>query len=231
MASATPPTGHLPHGSGAASPWVCRFGCLLPAGATVLDLACGAGRHTRWFAENGVRVTAIDRDAEAVAPLRGLAGVEVLVADLEGGPWPLPEAARFDAVVVTNYLWRALLPRLVQAVAPGGWLIYETFAQGNGTVGKPANPAFLLAPGELLQAVQGQLRVVAYEDGTLEAPLRYVQRIAAVRETAEAAAAAPRYPLTQSLPGASQGALPSALAGALTSALAVALTGTVTGEG
>lgn len=185
----------LPHGSGAASPWVRRFGTHLAAGATVLDLACGAGRHTRWFAARGARVTAIDRDAEALAPLRALAGVEVQVADLEGAPWPLPEGRRFDAVVVTNYLWRALLPRLVQAVAPGGWLIYETFAQGNGTVGKPSNPAFLLAPGELLQAVQGRLRVIAYEDGTLAAPLRYVQRIAAVHETAGAAAAAPRYPL------------------------------------
>lgn len=190
-----------PHGGGSPSPWVTRFGRQVVDGATgasprrVLDLACGGGRHVRWFAERGAHVTAIDRDAAALAPLRTLAGVEVIVADVENGPWPLPEGTQFDGVVVTNYLWRALLPRLVLAVAPGGWLIYETFAQGNGTVGKPSNPDFLLAPGELLQAVQGQLRVVAYEDGTLDAPLRYVQRIAAVHEAAGVTPPAPRYPL------------------------------------
>jgi SAM-dependent methyltransferase len=183
------------HGHGEPSPWVQRFGRLAAPGASVLDLACGGGRHVRWFAARGARVTAVDRDAAALAPLRELAGVEVIVADLEGSPWPLAAGRRFDAVVVTNYLWRALLPRLVQAVAPGGWLIYETFAQGNGTVGKPSNPDFLLRPGELLQAVAGRLRVVAYEDGMLEAPLRFVQRIAAVHEAGEAAGPAPRHPL------------------------------------
>ncbi|MGY4829675.1 class I SAM-dependent methyltransferase [Sphaerotilaceae bacterium SBD11-9] len=160
-----------------ASAWVQRWSHLLPPAASVLDVACGSGRHVRWFAERGCQVTGVDRDAAAVEPLRSLA--EVLVADIEGGPWPLA-GRRFDAIVVTNYLWRPLLPALIESLNEGGVLIYETFADGNQTVGKPSNPDFLLQPGELLQATQG-LRVVAYEDGFLDPPPRFVQRIAAVK--------------------------------------------------
>ncbi len=101
------------------------------------------------------------------------------MADLEGGAWPLP-GARFDAVVVTNYLWRALWPALLEALADGGVLIYETFADGNQSVGKPSRADFLLRHGELLEATHG-LRIVAYEDGFLDGPPRFVQHIAAVR--------------------------------------------------
>lgn len=177
------------------SPWVRRWSALVPEGARVLDVACGAGRHVGWFAGRGAHVTALDRDAQAVAPLRALPGtaVEVVVADIENAPWPLP-GRRFDAVVVTNYLWRALFPTLVEAVAEGGLLIYETFARGNETVGKPSNPDFLLQPGELLRTVPG-LHVVAYEDGFIaEAPQRFVQRIAAVRP-GPAGTAPVRHPL------------------------------------
>ena len=181
-----------PHASPAPSPpspWVQRWSALVPEGATVLDLACGHGRHLRWFAQRGCRVTGVDRDAAALAASTGLG--ELITADVENGPWPLP-GRRFDAVVVTHYLWRALLPVIVDSVAEGGVLVYETFAAGNETVGKPSNPDFLLRPGELLQACAG-LRTVAYEDGFLDAPPRFVQRIAAVRE---AAGAGPkRHPL------------------------------------
>ena len=174
------------------SPWVQRWSHLVPAGGTVLDVACGPGRHVRWFAERGCRVTGVDRDAVALDGLRGVA--EVVAADIEGGPWPLA-GRRFDAVVVTNYLWRALLPTIAASVAEGGVLIYETFAVGNASVGKPSNPAFLLAPGELLAAAEG-LCVVAYEHGYLDAPPRFVQRIAAVRGASSADPAAPsRHPL------------------------------------
>ena len=105
---------------------------------------------------------------------------ELICADIENGPWPL-QGQQFGAVVVTNYLWRPLLPTILDSVAPGGVLLYETFAQGNESVGRPARADFLLRPGELLQAF-GALRVVAYEDGFLDAPARFVQRIAAVRE-------------------------------------------------
>jgi SAM-dependent methyltransferase len=160
------------------SPWVVRWASQLSAGGTVLDVACGSGRHVRWLAERGLRVTGLDRDAAALAGLSSLA--EVLVADIEAGPWPLP-GRQFDAVVVTNYLWRPLLPTLVEAVAPGGLLIYETFGAGNARFGRPSRPDFLLQPGELLQATQG-LRVLGYEDGYLEPPPRLVQRICARRE-------------------------------------------------
>jgi len=178
------------HGSLAPSPWVQRWSALVREGASVLDVACGSGRHLRWFAQRGARVTGVDRDAAAVEPLRALG--EVVVADIENGPWPFA-GRRFDAVVVTNYLWRPLLPTLVESVAAGGVLIYETFASGNETVGKPSRPDFLLRPGELLHAATG-LRVVAYEDGFLAGPDRYVQRLAAVRE-ASSSGVAPRYPL------------------------------------
>jgi SAM-dependent methyltransferase len=174
------------------SPWVRRWSHLVAPGARVLDVACGSGRHVRWFANAGCRVTGVDRDAAALEPLREVA--QTIVADIEGGPWPVPGQS-FDAVIVTNYLWRALLPTLVASVAPGGVLIYETFAVGHASVGKPSNPDFLLRPGELLSVVP-ELRVIAFEDGFVAPPERYVQRIVAVREAASAAAAAPpRYRL------------------------------------
>ena len=168
------------HGNLSPSPRIVRFTPLVPGGGTVLDLACGGGRHVNWFSQHGHHVTAVDRDADALAPLQGIG--ETLLADIEDGPWPLA-GRQFAAVVVTNYLWRPLYTRILEAVAPGGVLLHETFAQGNETVGKPARADFLLAPGELLRAYEG-LRVVAYEDGFLGGPDRFVQRIAAVREPA-----------------------------------------------
>ena len=166
-----------PHGTQAPSDWVRRWSHLVPAGGQVLDVACGHGRHMRWFAQRGHTVTGIDRDAEATAAVQSLG--RAITADIENGPWPLPGAA-FEGVVVTNYLWRPLLPQLLASVADGGVLLYETFAEGNETVGKPSRPDFLLRHGELLALCAG-LRVVAYEDGFLDAPERFVQRIAAVR--------------------------------------------------
>lgn len=168
------------HAGSIPSAWIRRWSHLVPTGAPVLDVACGSGRHVRWFADRGHPVTAVDRDATALEPLRRLASV--VVADLENDAWPLP-GSHFGAVVVTLYLWRALLPTLVESVTEGGVWLYETFAAGNESVGKPSNPAFLLRPGELLQAAEG-LRVIAYEDGFEPdpAPGRFVQRIAAVRE-------------------------------------------------
>jgi len=167
------------------SDWVRRWAHLVPAGATLLDVACGSGRHLRWFAARGVQVTGVDRSPEAVAAARS-AGVGVL-ADLEADPWPLPGRG-FDAVLVTNYLHRPLLTAILESVAPGGLLIYETFAQGQETVGRPARAEFLLAPGELLSACRG-MHVVAYEDGWLQTPRR-VQRIVARRAPADGTPAA-----------------------------------------
>jgi SAM-dependent methyltransferase len=177
------------HGGESPSEWVRRWSHLVPPGAQVLDVACGGGRHMRWFAAQGCRVAGVDRSPEAIASVRELG--ETVLADIENGPWPFAGRA-FGAVVVTNYLWRPLLSTIVASVAPGGALLYETFASGNESVGKPSRPDFLLQPGELLVACEG-LRVVAYEDGFLEQPARFVQRIAAVRPAADPAL--PRYRL------------------------------------
>ena len=169
------------HGGAAApSDWVVRFAPMIPAGGQVLDLACGGGRHARYLLARGYPVTALDRDIGDVADLAGAA--ELIQADLEdGGPYPL-SGRLFAGIVVTNYLYRPLLPLLVAGIGPGGLLIYETFSEGNERFGKPSNPAFLLRHGELLEAVGGLLRVLAYEDLTVERPRpAALQRIAAIR--------------------------------------------------
>lgn len=173
------------HGAGAApSPWVTRWAHLAPQGSNVLDLACGAGRHVRYFAALGHPVLGVDRDEIALASLARLPELhgraQFLAADIENEPWPLA-GQQFGLVVVTNYLWRPLLPAIVAAVAPGGVLLYETFAIGHERVGRPSRPDFLLQPGELLSAC-ATLRVIGYEDGTVDQPLRVIQRIAAVRQ-------------------------------------------------
>lgn len=164
------------------SPWVARFADRIPAGGEVLDLACGGGRHTRLLLDRGHRVVAVDRDLSRVADLADRDAVELVEADLEDGRARPLAGRRFSGVVVTNYLHRPLLPALVAAVAPGGALIYETFARGQERLGRPRNPEFLLRPGELLEAVRGELRVVAYEDLVDDRPA-HVQRICATRDT------------------------------------------------
>ena len=191
MDSAPPPL----HAVAPPSDWIVRWTPLLPPGAQVLDVACGHGRHVHWLAAAGHSIVAIDRDAALLVPLAGLA--TTLLADLETDPWPLP-GRTFDAVVVTNYLWRALFPALKAAVAPGGLLIYETFAQAHAALGRPRRPEFLLRPGELLDLLRDgdgrsstaaspseRWHVIAFEEGRLpargEVPEREVQRIVARR--------------------------------------------------
>ena len=160
------PQQHMP------SDWVARFAAAVPAGGPVLDLACGTGRHSRFFLERGHPVTGVDRYSAGVADLLGREDFTLIEADLEsGGAWPI-ETAEFAAVVVANYLYRPILPDIVRAVVEGGVLIYETFAEGNAR--------FLLRPGELLRAVDGSLTVIAYEHGEVARPA-LVQRICAVR--------------------------------------------------
>lgn len=167
----------------APSGWITRFAALVPDGGAVLDLACGSGRHTRYFLDRGHPVVAVDIDLSGIGDLGAEGTLERVRADLEAdGPFPLA-GRRFAAVVVTNYLHRPLLPALVDAVAPGGLLLYETFARGNERFGRPSNPDFLLTPGELLEAVRGRLRVLAYEDLAVTEPRpAAIQRICARRE-------------------------------------------------
>lgn len=169
------------HATLAPSAWIERFAALVPSGARVLDVAAGQGRHARLFAQRGAQVLAVDADANALAVLHAVPGIATRVVDLESAPWPFADGA-FDAVVVVNYLHRPAFPHLLDALAPGGVLLYETFAVGNEAYGRPANPAFLLRENELLDRVRDRLTIVAFEQGrvTDRGRVAAVQRIAAV---------------------------------------------------
>ena len=168
------------HGSLAPSRWMVRFSSLVAKGGTVLDVACGQGRHSQWFAARGFHVVAVDRDTATLDRLASVAGVTAVSADLEADPWPF-EREKFDAIIVANYLHRALFPSLLRALADDGVLVYETFAHGNEVYGKPSNPDFLLTEGELLTVIGCSLIVVAFEQGRIESePPAVVQRLAAV---------------------------------------------------
>jgi len=180
-----------PHTQTPPSLWVTRFSGLVSA--RVLDVACGSGRHTRYFVGRGADVTAIDRDLSGLGDLRDHPRVHAIQTDLESdaAPWR-PEPSAYGGIIVTNYLYRPLLPALVAALQPGGVLIYETFGAGNQAFGKPSNPDFLLQPGELLDAVRGTLTVVAYEHGKVTQPRpAIVQRICAVQASPSLASSLP----------------------------------------
>jgi len=169
------------HDARAPSPWIVRHAALIAPGARLLDLACGSGRHARFFAQRGVQVVAVDRDREALAALADVARIETRRIDLEGAAWPFAHE-RFDAIVVTNYLHRPALPLLVASLADDGALLYETFARGNEAYGRPWNPDFLLEPGELLTVVSDRLIVVEFAQGLVDNAGRpaVVERLAAV---------------------------------------------------
>ena len=159
------------------SAWVARWSSSVASDSRVLDVACGDGRHARLFAARGCKVTAVDRDA-ALREMLHDTNIEFVAADLEQGVWPLGDA-QFDVIVVTNYLHRPLFSALGAALAPGGLLLYETFAAGNAAFGRPTNPDFLLNPRELLDAFGLGMRVLAFEDGFSTQPKpAMVQRIA-----------------------------------------------------
>lgn len=166
------------------SEWVLRFASEIPAGGSVLDVACGGGRHARYFAARGHPVTAVDRAPLPVA----IDQVKFVLADIENGSWPFA-GQTFAAVVVTNYLHRPLFPVLLQTVAQGGVLIYETFALGNERFGRPSRADFLLKPNELFDVIRNELLVIAFEDVTVQHPKpARVQRIVAARRDLSAPA-------------------------------------------
>ena len=158
----------MSHDNAPPSEWVRRWAHLVRPGGKVLDLACGTGRHARFFAARGHVVTACDRDQAALATLAAVPGVTSLQGDLEdGSPWPF-DPAQFDAVIVCNYLHRPLFAAIGGALAPGGVLVYETFLSGNERYGKPSNPRFLLERDELLSAFAQRLVVAGFEQGRVE---------------------------------------------------------------
>jgi SAM-dependent methyltransferase len=162
------------HELDAPSAWVVRWASLISHGV-VLDLACGKGRHSRFFLGQGREVVAVDREPQDIP------GARFVQADLEDGSlWPVP-GEQFQGIVVTNYLHRPLFPLLAAALAPDGVLIYETFMLGNERFGRPSNPAFLLQPGELLRAFGG-LAVRGYEQGPVTSPKpAMIQRLCAAQ--------------------------------------------------
>ena len=165
------------HASLTPSPWITRFASRLAAHSRVLDVACGSGRHAHYLHSLGMHVTGVDHDSAAITTLQASLPGHWVEADIENAPWPFA-GQQFDAVVATNYLWRPLWPQILASVAPGGVLLYETFADGNAAFGKPSRPDFLLKAGELLQVCSGW-HIMAYEHGLLPQPDRMVQRIAA----------------------------------------------------
>jgi tellurite methyltransferase len=155
----------------AASSWLVQHAAMLPREGRALDVACGRGRNAIWLAERGLTTRAVDRNEEAVRELneaartRGLA-LTADVRDLEHGPASLPHSA-YDVIVVVHYLHRPLFPALIDALAPGGLLVYETFTRAQAARGKPTNPDFLLESGELLDLMR-PLEVLASREGDYE---------------------------------------------------------------
>jgi SAM-dependent methyltransferase len=177
----------MQHTSQTASRWMIKHATLVPPGANLLDVACGYGRHAKFFAARGVAVTAVDRDANALELLRGTDNVVCEWRDLEASdsPWPYP-ANSFDAVLVCNYLWRPTLDALLSTLKMGGLLLYETFMVGNERYGKPSCTDFLLRSNELIERTRDSFRVLAYEEGEQRATTGEViavkAQIAAIRE-------------------------------------------------
>ncbi|MDP3334922.1 MAG: methyltransferase domain-containing protein [Methylococcaceae bacterium] len=164
------------------SPWIVENTPLINKNGLVLDLACGTGRHAIWLAKQGYQVDALDRDAQAVSSMVGMDNINVVVIDLEAGDWPQSEQ-RYNGIIVSRYLYRALLNTLATLLNPGGVLIYETFMVGNECYGKPSNAHFLLQPNELLEIYSPLLNVISFEQGEEQLPRPAVmQRICATRQ-------------------------------------------------
>ncbi len=172
------------HDQSTPSQWMTRHAGFVKAKTSLLDVACGRGRHAKFFASRGVLVTAVDRDAAALTSIRGTNGVILEQRDLENNPWPYaPES--FDCILVCNYLWRPTAAALLASLKPGGLLLYETFMVGNERFGSPSRPDFLLRPNELLQWVNGSFKALAFEQnqeiGPDGAPVAMKQKIAAFK--------------------------------------------------
>ncbi|MEX1035262.1 MAG: class I SAM-dependent methyltransferase [Sneathiella sp.] len=163
------------------SPWIDKYAGLIPKDQPVLDVACGSGRHSLFLLEQGFEVIAVDIDITAIAPNSGRTGLSIIQADLEGAPW-LFTPASVGGIVVVNYLWRSLISHLCDTLAPGGVLLYDTFAQGNEKYGRPRNPDFLLARGELSDLLSGTFDILDFFDGHTENPVPACRQSIAARK-------------------------------------------------
>jgi rhodanese-related sulfurtransferase len=165
------------------SSWLIDNADLLPRGGTVLDLACGRGRHALLMASAGFDVDAIDRNPEAIAFVKATAerlslDLDAEVGDLETDPPPDLGTEKYDVALVFNYLHRTLMPALRHAVKPGGRIFYETFTTQQAKRGHPRNPDFLLRDGEL-PALLAPFAILRSREGEFEG--RFVSSVIAER--------------------------------------------------
>lgn len=151
------------------SEWLLNHAQHIKPAGSVLDVAAGSGRNTRWLAQQGYKVEAVDRDQQALESMQGVENIHLHITDIENADWPY-SGQEFDAILVCRYLHRPLFPLILQSLAPQGVLIYETFMQGHEAYGRPSNPDFLLRENELLEVFKNDLEVIAFEQGYFEKP-------------------------------------------------------------
>jgi tellurite methyltransferase len=157
--------------AGAPEPSLIEALPLLPRGRT-LDIASGLGRNAIALAAAGMRVIAADYSERAALALRQIARdrdltIEPLIADLEDS-WPFRPAS-FDAVVNINFLNRAMVPRLIEALKPDGMLFFDTFLIDQAEFGHPREPAFLLRHYELREMLAA-MELLRYREGIVTYP-------------------------------------------------------------
>jgi SAM-dependent methyltransferase len=137
----------------------------LPTGGLALDVAMGLGANAGWLLARGLHVIGVDISEVAVRQARArFPDLQTIIADLT--TFSLPHHT-FDVIVNFYYLQRDLWPQFVQALRPGGVLIFETLTQAVRQVRPDISPEFLLAPGELRQGFAG-LNVQVYREAWIE---------------------------------------------------------------
>jgi SAM-dependent methyltransferase len=145
---------------------------LLPARGRALDLACGRGGNALFLARQGLETLAWDFSAVAIESLNVAARRAdlALAAEQRDVVENPPESSGFDVIVVSHFLDRGLIPKLIAALRPGGLVYYQTFLRESAAAEGPRNPAYRLGANELLELF-APLHVLAYrEDGLVGDP-------------------------------------------------------------
>jgi tellurite methyltransferase len=150
---------------GEPEPFVAEMIALMPRGIA-LDVAAGRGRNTLALARAGFKAVAIDSSPTAIRMLAAAARAESLpvlpvVADVAA--FPIGEQS-VDVVINVNFLDRALIPRLKDALRIGGVLLFDTFLIDQAAIGPPRNPDYLLDHYELRDLL-GDMELVRYREG------------------------------------------------------------------